>query len=118
MTTIRDLDFGRMYREQLAAAGRLEKPPGEWDTRASEPSRETVGSPCVDQFDGRGMRNALVANATARGLSNVEPILRAWHEDWADVPACDLVVASRATLVEDLADPQRARLVAPLAAGP
>jgi SAM-dependent methyltransferase len=52
----------------------------------------------------RGMLDALMENAAARGLNNVEPIQRAWEEDWADVPACDLVVASRSTLVNDLAD--------------
>lgn len=48
-----------------------------------------------------GMLEALAARAGAEGLANVTPILRAWEDDWSDVPACDLVVASRATAVRD-----------------
>ena len=141
MTTIHDIDFGRLYREHLAATDRHEKPPGEWDARAAEMSRETDGSGYVDEFVrrmdlsgcttlldvgcgpgaialavagrlarvygldySRGMLDALMQNAAARGLCNVEPIERAWEDDWSDVPVCDVVVASRSTLVEDLAD--------------
>lgn len=52
----------------------------------------------------RGMLDAMEGHAAARGLANVEPILRAWEEPWDDVPACDLVLASRSTLVRDLED--------------
>ncbi len=141
MTTIHDIDFARLYREHLAATGRHGKPPGEWDARAAEMSRETDGSGYADAFVrrmdlsgcttlldvgcgpgaialavagrlarvygldySRGMLDALMRNAVARGLCNVEPIERAWEDDWSDVPVCDVVVASRSTLVEDLAD--------------
>lgn len=50
------------------------------------------------------MLELLVANAEAAGLANVRPILRAWEDDWSDVPECDLVVASRSTLVLDMED--------------
>lgn len=50
----------------------------------------------------RGMLDAMMTHAAARGLGNVEPILRAWEDDWSDVPACDLVLASRSTLVRDM----------------
>lgn len=50
------------------------------------------------------MLELLVANARAAGLANVRPILRAWEDDWSDVPACDLVFASRSTLVTDMED--------------
>lgn len=50
------------------------------------------------------MLEVLAANAKAAGLANVRPILRAWEDDWADVPECDLVVASRSTLVTDMED--------------
>ncbi|MBV7481698.1 class I SAM-dependent methyltransferase [Bordetella sp. BOR01] len=49
------------------------------------------------------MLDALVHNAQAQGLANVRPILRAWEDDWSDVPICDIVVASRSTVVEDMA---------------
>jgi SAM-dependent methyltransferase len=52
----------------------------------------------------RGMLGAMMGHAAARGLANVEPILRSWEDDWSDVPACDLVVASRSTLVRDMED--------------
>ncbi|WP_298351202.1 class I SAM-dependent methyltransferase [Rhodoblastus sp.] len=42
------------------------------------------------------------ANAAAAGLRNVSGVLRSWEDDWSDVPACDLVVASRSTAVMDL----------------
>ncbi|MHB1046483.1 MAG: class I SAM-dependent methyltransferase [Thermoanaerobaculia bacterium] len=52
----------------------------------------------------RGMLDAMTRHAAARGLGNVEPILRSLEDDWSDVPACDLVVASRSTLVRDMED--------------
>ena len=48
-----------------------------------------------------GMLQAFTEQAQARGLSNATPILRAWEDDWSDVPVCDIVVASRATAVRD-----------------
>ncbi|MBP7587471.1 MAG: class I SAM-dependent methyltransferase [Thermoanaerobaculia bacterium] len=138
--TILDVDFGRMYRDHLAASGRREKPPEAWDARAAEMGPETQGSyvtefvrrmdlsGCETLLDvgcgpgtialavadrlsrvygldySRGMLNVLMENAAARGLSNVEPIQCAWEDDWSDVPACDVVVASRSTLVSDMAE--------------
>ncbi len=52
----------------------------------------------------RGMLAALMENAAARQLANVEPIRLAWEDDWSGVPACDLVVASRSSRVMDMAD--------------
>jgi SAM-dependent methyltransferase len=49
-----------------------------------------------------GMLAAFVENARARGLTGVTPILLGWDDDWADVPVCDIVVASRSTAVPDL----------------
>jgi SAM-dependent methyltransferase len=50
-----------------------------------------------------GMLDAFVESARQRGISNATPIRRAWEDDWADVPECDVVVASRSTQVADLA---------------
>lgn len=50
-----------------------------------------------------GMLEAFAENAAARGLRNAVPLLRAWEDDWTDVPVCDVVVASRSTQVADLA---------------
>ncbi len=49
-----------------------------------------------------GMLAAFVENAAERGLSNATPILRAWEDDWTDISACDVVLASRSTHVADL----------------
>jgi SAM-dependent methyltransferase len=48
------------------------------------------------------MLAAFAANARARAVTTATPILRSWDDDWTDVPACDLVVASRSTAVPDL----------------
>ena len=139
--TILDVDFGRLYRDHLAASGREAKPPEAWDGRVADLARTAGESLYVAEFvrrmdlEGcatlldvgcgpgaialavadrlehvygldysRSMLDALVAGAAARGLSNVVPIERSWEGDWSDVPACDVVVASRSTLVSDLAD--------------
>ena len=51
-----------------------------------------------------GMLAALRHKAAAAGLRNVRTIHRAWEDDWQDVPTCDVVVASRASLVADIGD--------------
>lgn len=42
-------------------------------------------------------------NADKMGLENVQTCLRAWEDDWTDVPGCDIVVASRSSMVPDMA---------------
>jgi SAM-dependent methyltransferase len=49
-----------------------------------------------------GMLSAFADEARARGVAAATPILRAWEDDWANVPICDIVVASRSTAVPDL----------------
>ncbi len=49
-----------------------------------------------------GMLAAFAENARARALTNATPILLGWDDDWAAVPVCDIVVASRSTAVPDL----------------
>lgn len=51
----------------------------------------------------RKMLDELLANAAALGHGNVEALHLAWEDDWSAVPACDIVVASRSTTVEDMA---------------
>lgn len=55
------------------------------------------------------MLDVLQDNARRHGLANVHPIERGWDDDWDDVPRCDIVVASRSTMVEDM-DAALARL--------
>ena len=133
------IDFGRLYREHLAAASRLPKPASAWDARASGVSRRSMQSRYAQEFIGRmdlsdcttlldvgcgpgticvplagrlrtiygldysrGMLDALASNADRLGVSNVQPVLRAWEDDWSDIPSCDIVVASRSTSVQDM----------------
>ncbi len=48
------------------------------------------------------MLAAFAANARARGIATATPVLRAWDDDWTDVPVCDVAIASRSTAVPDL----------------
>jgi len=40
--------------------------------------------------------------AAERDVDHIMPLQRSWEDDWADVPACDIAVASRSTAVRDL----------------
>ncbi len=48
------------------------------------------------------MLERLQQRAEAEGLRNIRCIHRAWEQDWRDVPVCDIAIASRSTLVDDL----------------
>lgn len=70
----------------------------------------TIGLPLASQLRhvygldySQTMLDVLMENAAAEGLNNVTPVLRAWEQDWSDLPRCDIVVASRSTAVEDMA---------------
>lgn len=41
-------------------------------------------------------------NAAQLGFDHVRTCLRAWEDDWSDVPVCDIVVASRSSMVPDM----------------
>ncbi len=134
-----DIDFARVYREQVRAAERRERAPDYWDGRASSMGKRGFGTPYVREFVERmdlsgcstlldvgcgpgtiglsvaprlahvygldyspGMLAVFAENARALGVRAATPILRSWDEDWDDVPACDVVVASRSTAVPDL----------------
>lgn len=49
------------------------------------------------------MLECLRDRARTLGLGNVETCLRSWEDDWSDVPECDIVVASRSSMVSDMA---------------
>jgi SAM-dependent methyltransferase len=63
-------------------------------------------APCMKRVYGldysRGMLDRFMENAAAQGATQAQPILRAWEDDWSDVPECDIVVASRSTAVMDM----------------
>ena len=50
----------------------------------------------------QGMLDALTHAAAQEGIHNIDTVKLAWADDWASVPRCDIVVASRSTLVEDM----------------
>lgn len=50
-----------------------------------------------------GMLDKLQLNAQHYGAHNIKKLCKDWDEGWADVPQCDIVTASRSTLVEDMA---------------
>ncbi len=49
-----------------------------------------------------GMLAVAHDRAQAMGLTNFATIEKSWEDDWADVPACDIVVASRSTMCRDM----------------
>ncbi|NYT66383.1 class I SAM-dependent methyltransferase [Alcaligenaceae bacterium] len=50
-----------------------------------------------------GMLECMQENATALALGNVQTKLCAWEDDWLDIPVCDIAVASRSSIVPDMA---------------
>lgn len=50
----------------------------------------------------RRMLDGLLDNASRLGCGNVEALHLSWDDDWAAVPVCDVVVASRSTTVADM----------------
>ncbi len=51
-----------------------------------------------------GMLAALRERANVQGITNVDTLLRSWADDWADVPVCDVAIASRSVTATDLRD--------------
>lgn len=49
-----------------------------------------------------GMINIAKQRVKQMGFTNVTLIQRSWQECWDDIPQCDIVIASRSTLVDDL----------------
>lgn len=52
----------------------------------------------------QGMLDVLKGRADYLQIRHVECLLKAWEDNWDDVPPCDIVVASRSTMVIDLED--------------
>ncbi len=138
--TVFAIDFARLYRDHMAAAGKP-KTREDWDERAGKmkqgqekgiyttalmgrmdfsdcDSLLDVGcgvgtvalsaAPHLDRIYGLDFSPRMLAllteNARSKGYSNIYPITRAWEDDWSDVPVCDIVVASRSSVVTDMAD--------------
>lgn len=49
-----------------------------------------------------GMLERMRERAAFQGLANVTTCLRSWDDPWDDIPVCDIVVASRSSMVPDM----------------
>ena len=49
-----------------------------------------------------GMLACLQAVADELGVDNVHPVLCGWDDDWSEIPVCDILIASRSSVVDDL----------------
>ncbi len=54
---------------------------------------------CLD-FSSK-MLECVAQNAKDRGLKNVKTIQKSFYEDWSNVPKCDILIASRCSIVKD-----------------
>lgn len=63
-------------------------------------------APQLTQVIGLDFSPAMLAlfkeNAAALKVTQATAMLRAWEDSWATVPVCDVVIASRSTLVDDM----------------
>lgn len=50
----------------------------------------------------QGMLDVLQKRAVDLGIKNITPLLRAWEDNWNDIPQCDICVSSRSSMVNDL----------------
>lgn len=50
----------------------------------------------------QGMLNKLSVNMQHYNTHNIKLLCKSWADNWQDIPLCDVVVASRSTLVEDM----------------
>lgn len=50
----------------------------------------------------RAMLDELEHACAVADVHNVQPVHRAWEDDWSDVPVCDIAIASRSTTLNDL----------------
>ncbi len=52
----------------------------------------------------QAMLDVVQERAYACKIKNIFPILRAWEDDWHDIPVCDICLSSRSSMVGDLDD--------------
>lgn len=50
----------------------------------------------------QGMLDKLHANMQHYNTHNIDLLCKSWADSWQDIPLCEVVVASRSTLVEDM----------------
>ncbi|MCL2021181.1 MAG: class I SAM-dependent methyltransferase [Betaproteobacteria bacterium] len=50
----------------------------------------------------QGMLDEFKASIAEQGITNADALHLAWEDDWSEVPECDIVVASRSTMVQDI----------------
>ncbi|EKS7812798.1 class I SAM-dependent methyltransferase [Edwardsiella piscicida] len=94
------------YLQQMVAAMDLSRAQTLLDVGCGPGSVCLATAPRLRQTYGLDYSQGMLAVAAQRAehlrLDNVTLIQRAWEEPWDDIPRCDVVVASRSTLVDDL----------------
>lgn len=70
----------------------------------------TISLPLADRLEqvygldySPGMLQVAAERAASMGIQHFTAIEKSWEDDWADVPVCDIVVASRSTMCRDMA---------------
>ena len=136
--SLANLDFLKLYKEQMTSSKRPEKNANEWNFRAKEIQKRPLISPysksllehidltgihsILDVGCGNGalsiplskcvkkivaidfspaMIDGLKDNVNDYKISNIQPVLRAWEDDWSDIEPCDLLLSSRSSTVKD-----------------
>lgn len=139
--TIKDIDFGELYRNHFYIAERKPKSVADWDKKAVTQTGYygETDTPYVREFISRmdlvgantlldigcgggaiclaiakhfqqiyaldyspAMLDIVANNVKTMKLNNVKAIQKSWEDNWDDIPACDICVSSRSSMVEDL----------------
>lgn len=98
--------LGDSYTKQLLQAMDLRSNDSLLDVGCGPGTIAVLAAAHVSQVYGldysRGMLEKLKENALYYNTHNIKTLCKDWDESWAEVPVCDVVVASRSTLVEDM----------------
>ncbi|UCQ18541.1 class I SAM-dependent methyltransferase [Edwardsiella tarda] len=94
------------YLQQLTAAIDLHQAETLLDVGCGPGSVCLALAPHLRQVYGldysQGMLAVAAQRASHQGIENATLLRRAWEDPWDDIPRCDIAVASRSTLVDDL----------------
>ena len=71
-----------------------------WQQRAQYSTVQTSGKVLAVDFS-PAMLEGLNHHIATYQCQNIQPILRAWEDDWSDIPPCDLLLSSRSSTVKD-----------------
>lgn len=101
-----EFDLNNDYTQEFLARMQLSPNDTVLDVGCGGGAIALACAPYVAQVYGldysQGMLDLLQQRSEKLGIKNVSPILRAWDDDWQDVPECDICVSSRSSMVNDL----------------